>query len=89
MSIEINKDARQQAIASLQRYFAKHLDDEIGNMTADSLLDFFIDEIGPLIYNKAVADVQARLQARVLDVDAEVYEEPFQYWKRAARIKKP
>ena len=58
-------------------------------MTADSLLDFFIDEIGPLIYNKAVADVQARLQARVLDVDAEVYEEPFQYWKRAARIKKP
>jgi len=89
MSIEIAKEARLQAVASLQRYFKKNMDEEIGNLGADLLLNFFIGEIGPLIYNQAVADVQARLQARVLEVDAEVYEEPFQYWKKAAHLKKP
>ena len=83
MTIEITQEARQSAIDSLQRYFAQHLDDEIGNLAASALLNFFIEEVGPLIYNRAVSDVQSRLQERVLEVDAEVYEEPFQYWKRA------
>ena len=85
MAIDIPKEARQQAVASLQRYFKQNMDDEIGNLTADALLGFFIEELGPVIYNKAVSDVQNRLQARVLDVDAEVYEEPFQYWVRAGK----
>lgn len=39
-------------------------------------------EIGPAIYNQAVRDVQERLQARIADLDYEVHEEPFQYWRK-------
>ena len=88
MTIEIAKEARQLAVASLQRYFKQNMEEEIGNLTANGLLSFFIDDIGPLIYNQAVSDVQTRLQTRVLEVDAEVYEEAFTYWEKADRPKK-
>ena len=34
------------------------MDEEIGYLGADLLLDFILIEIGPVIYNKAVTDVQ-------------------------------
>ncbi len=88
MTIEIAREARQEAIVSIQRYFSENMDDEIGSLTASALLGFFLEEVGPLIYNKAVADVQERLQARVMEIDAEVYEDEFQYWTKAGRQKR-
>lgn len=84
MSIDIPDDARQTAMASLQRYFDEHLEEPLGNLGAQALLEFVIAEIGPVVYNQAVADVQRHLQQRILDVDAEIYEEPFTYWRKAA-----
>lgn len=85
MTIEISNDATQAAIASIQRYFAENMEEEIGNLAAGALLGFFLKEIGPLVYNKAVADAQARLQARVMELDVEVYEDEFQYWTKKGR----
>lgn len=88
MTIEIASEARQEAIVSIQRYFRENMEDQIGSLTAGALLGFFLEEVGPLIYNKAVADVQERLQARVMEIDTEVYEEAFQYWSKAGRQKR-
>ncbi|MFD1710669.1 DUF2164 domain-containing protein [Ottowia sp. GY511] len=85
MAIEISKPDRQQAIESLMRYTAEHLDERLGNVAAGALLGFFLEEIGPLIYNQAVADVQERLLARVQEVDLEVHEDAFQYWRKFDR----
>lgn len=83
MSIEISSEASKAAVVSIQRYFSENMDEDIGNLAAGALLGFFLKEIGPLIYNQAVADAQARLQARVMELDVEVYEEEFQYWAKA------
>lgn len=80
MSIELPKVARQQAIASIERYFIEERDEKIGNIAAGALLSFFLEEIGPTVYNRAVADVQERLQARVSELDIEVHEDEFAYW---------
>ena len=82
MAIQIRKEDRQQAIESLMRYSAEHMDERMGNIAASALLGFFLEEIGPLIYNQAVADVQERLLARVQEVDLEVHEDAFQYWRK-------
>ena len=87
MSIEITKEARQQAIASIERYFQENMDEKIGNVTAGALLGFFIEEIGPVIFNLAVAQVQERLQLRVMEVDLEVNEAEFQYWRKKESVK--
>jgi len=49
----------------------------------------FLEEIGPLVYNQAVADVQERIQARVMDIDIEVHEDAFAYWRKYDAQRKP
>lgn len=88
MTIELSKEVRQQAIASIERYFQENMDEKIGNIAASALLGFFVDEIGPVIYNMAVAEVQERIQARVMEIDLEVNEDPFQYWRKYGQLKK-
>ncbi|MEO6293535.1 MAG: DUF2164 domain-containing protein [Burkholderiaceae bacterium] len=88
MSIDIPKEDRTQAIASIERYFRENMDDKIGNIAAGALLGFFLEEIGPLVYNKAVADVQERLQARISEVDIDIHEDAFQYWRKYDKLKK-
>lgn len=86
--IELTREARQQAIQSIERYFRENMDEPLGNVAAGGLLGFFLEEIGPSIYNKAVADVQERLAARVSEVDIEVHEEEFDYWRKFDKAKK-
>ena len=88
MPIEIDKEARKQVILSIERYFREHMEEPIGNVTAGALLGFFLEEVGPLIYNQAVADVQERLQQRVMEVDIEVHQDPFLYWPKYDRSRK-
>ena len=85
MTIELDREARQQAIASIERYFEQELEQRIGNIAAGALLGYFLEEIGPLVYNRAVAEVQERLLQRVGELDIEHHEDAFTYWsKRAA-----
>jgi uncharacterized protein (DUF2164 family) len=88
MSIELNKEARAQAIASVERYYKEERDEKIGNIAAAAFLNFFLEEIGPSIYNQAVADVQERLMGRVNEVDIECHEDEFGYWQKRAKAKR-
>ena len=85
MAIELPKDVRDQAVASLQRYVEIELDERFGNLAAGGLLNFFLKEIAPSVYNQAVTEVQGRIQLRVSEIDIEVFEEPFGYWATQAK----
>jgi uncharacterized protein (DUF2164 family) len=85
MAIELNKESRKEAIASIERYFRENMEEPIGNIAAGALLGFFLEEIGPVVYNRAVLEVQERLQARISELDIEVHEEEFQYWRKYDR----
>ena len=82
MAIKLNKETEQRLIASIKRYFAENMEDEIGDLKAALLLEFSVKELGPTIYNKAIADAQAHLQDRVRDLDGSCYEPEFGYWKK-------
>ena len=88
MEIELTREDRAQAIASLERYFkeqfAEQFGERLGNIQAGALLNFFLEEIGPCVYNRAVAEVQERLQLRVSEVDIECHADAFGYWQRRA-----
>ena len=82
MTIELDTETRAAAVKSIERYFQENMEERIGNIAAGALLGFFVEEIGPVIYNQAVADVQERLQARISEIDIEVHEDEFQYWRK-------
>ena len=85
MPIELPKESRALAIASIERWFQTERDERVGNITAGALLGFFLQEVGPSIYNQAVADVQERMLARVSELDIEVHEDEFSYWRQYDR----
>ena len=88
MLLELSKRTREDAIASIQRYFEENFPEPVGDLPAGLLLDFFIEEVGPVIYNRAIADAQTRMQLRVSDMSGELYEEEFQYWSKVEAKRK-
>lgn len=82
MTIELPRELRAQAIESIERYFEAELDQRIGNIAAGALLGFFLEEVGPLIYNQTVRAVQDKLLERTQELDLEFHEDEFSYWRR-------
>ena len=58
------------------------MDDDIGDLKAMRILDFCVREIGPSIYNQAIADAQVFLQERTSDLGGALYDPEFDYWKK-------
>ena len=82
MAIELSKENEKKLIASIKRYFAEEMEDEIGELKAKLLLDYFVKEIGPSIYNQAINDAQVYMQDRVTELDVSIYVPEFGYWKK-------
>jgi len=88
MSLELSKQTRSDAVASIQKYFDVNMPEPVGNLPAEMLLNFFLEEIGAVIYNRAIADAQGRLQQRVLDLSGDLFLDEFQYWPKAEAKKR-
>lgn len=82
MAIKLEPQTHARFVASIKRYFAEHLEDEIGELKAELLLEFVMKEMAPVIYNRAVADAQARAQTLVSELDTVCYEPDSGYWTR-------
>lgn len=76
-AITMSRESHAQAIASLRRYAAEHLDEEMGDLKADLLLRHILEDIGPAIYNQAIADARAFFEERTADLAAVCYRAEF------------
>ena len=74
MRVALSGERREQMLHSLQHLFAQRLDQELSEFQAGLLVDFFVAELGPPVYNQAVADVRAWLEEKVADLEGEFYE---------------
>ncbi len=61
-------------VIAIQRYFRGNLDDEIGELGAQLLLEFFIRELGAPVYNQAIRDAHDFIQDKLVDLAGEFYE---------------
>ncbi len=50
MAITLSPETTKQLHASIRRYVAENLDQDIGDLKASLLLDFCLKEIGPVTY---------------------------------------
>lgn len=75
--ITISADARATAVAALKTYLAENFDEEVGELKAGLLLDFVLEELGPSIYNQAIADARAYFEERTGDLAAVCYRVEF------------
>ena len=85
MTITLSDDARKQSIASIKRYFAEELEQDIGELKAGMLLEFFLKELAPTVYNAAMSDAQVYLRDRLIDLEGVCSVTEFAYWPGATR----
>lgn len=82
MPIKLSKETRERLGASIQRYFERELEHEIGTLGAQLLLDYVLAEIGPSVYNQAIMDAQQYFQERTMDLDGSCYEPEMTFWNK-------
>jgi len=82
MAIEFSPDVRKHLIGSIKQYFAETLDQDIGELKASLLLDFFVQEVGPAIYNAAVSDAQRHILDIVSEIDGTCFEPEPTTWRQ-------
>jgi uncharacterized protein (DUF2164 family) len=88
MSVQFSDEARNQGIASLQRYCTEELDIELTSIQATMLLNFVLAEIAPTAYNSGVAAAEAFLRDRLADLEATCYEPEFVYWPKGTSVRR-
>jgi uncharacterized protein (DUF2164 family) len=81
MAITLAPETEKRLYASIKRFFEEKLDNEIGDLKARLVLDYCLREIGPTVYNQAIADAQAWVQGKVADLDGSCFEPENRYWK--------
>ncbi|HEX8906753.1 MAG TPA: DUF2164 domain-containing protein [Longimicrobiaceae bacterium] len=74
MRIRLADERRASLVRSLKQYFADEFDDPLSDFRAQGLLDFFVRELGPPVYNQGVRDACAAMQQKLGDLEGEVYE---------------
>jgi len=88
MPLTLSADSRKYALVSLKRFWIEKMEGDIGELQAMALLDFFLKEIGPSVYNSAVADVQVYVRDRLADLDGTIFEPEFTYWPKGASVRR-
>ncbi|WP_160009547.1 DUF2164 domain-containing protein [Rhizobium sp. 18055] len=72
--IEFSKDDKAALIARIQHHFDSELDQPIGLLKAELVLDFFAREVGAAYYRQGIDDAQAALARRIDDFSDDVYQ---------------
>ncbi len=82
MDIKLSPDTEKQLRGAIQRFVAEEYGESVGELGAGTFLTFCLKELGPAIYNQAIADAQACLQERVTDLENICFVEQAGYWDK-------
>jgi uncharacterized protein (DUF2164 family) len=83
MTIKLDPQAEEYLLGSIRQFFLEELDEDIGELKARLVLEFFTREVGPSVYNQAIADAQESMERAVSDLSGVRYEPEFDYWKKS------
>jgi len=73
MQIELTAQRRADFTAKLKALFREEFDETLSDFRADEILGLFLTTLGPAVYNQAVQDARAYFQAKLDDLDVEIY----------------
>lgn len=74
MRIRLSDERRADLVKRIQAYCREHFDDDVGELRAGLLLDFFVKELGPPVYNQAIKDAHDFVAEKLVDLEGEFYE---------------
>lgn len=71
MNIDFSQEEKAALIKEIQNFFYEEKEESIGIIAAENLLDFFIENLGNKIYNKALDDAKVWFIKRmdIIEID--------------------
>lgn len=60
-------------IADIQRFFYEERNEEIGNLAAENMLEFFKIHLGPYFYNEAIKDARTLMGEKMASIEDDFY----------------
>ena len=66
--IKFSKEEREELKGLIKEFFLKEKGEEIGDLAADTFLDFVIEKLSKKFYNKGIYDAYAYLNDRSSDI---------------------
>jgi uncharacterized protein (DUF2164 family) len=73
--IALRPETRQALQDELKTYLLEEHDIEIGDLKATLMLDHILEQIGPAIYNQALADLQGQVTLKLSDAIDALYKQ--------------
>ena len=74
MRIQLTDERRERMLRAIEKHFGEHFDEKLSRFKAEQLLDFFVRELDPPVYNQGIRDAHAFVQERLTDLEGEFYE---------------
>ena len=65
---KLTKEVKEHIVLDIQKYFIDERDEEIGNLSAELLLQFMIEKVGPAIYNQGIRDAHSLVSKKLEDL---------------------
>lgn len=69
MKFNLSTEEKNKYIAEIQDFFYNERDEEIGIIAASNFLDFYLENLGATIYNKALDDAKKWTNQKLQDMD--------------------
>ncbi len=74
MALELNEARREALVSRLRGFYLEEFDEDLSAFRAEQVLDFFLEALGPQVYNQAVDDARGFMLRKLDDLEGEVYE---------------
>ena len=74
MRIKFSDERRNDLVRAVRSYFRDQHEDDIGELKASLILDFFVERLGPQVYNQAIRDAHGFFQEKLADLEGDFYE---------------
>lgn len=71
--IKFDRDETKAIVGEIQDYFRLELDQSIGAIPAEMLMQFFADKMGAYYYNRGLYDAQALIRKQIENLTDEIF----------------
>lgn len=72
--IRLTPERRAALVAAVQAHFLDEFDTALSDFRAETLVDFFVQHLGPPVYNQGVHDAAGYVHEKLADIEGDIHE---------------
>ena len=69
LHIELSEEERKGLLREVASFYITEREEDLDIIASNEILDFFIDTLGPAMYNKAIQDTRELLKKELEEID--------------------